>query len=327
MLHIKTRAHFQNTHSSSYFSPIYVPIRSLLMIVSLVGGMHGMIGCDSGQVVNELSAGEITAGEVTAGEMTAGEVTAGEMTSGEMTSGEMTSGEMTAGEMTAGEMTAGEPPVVASDVTTLSVRALNPLSGSGVEGMTAELATEPLNDEMGLTGVTNAITTMDGVAAFGAQLNTTYEVVLTSDQHAPHHILGDLGDEPAEQVTFVSTFSLTNQVFSLLNLTPDPNKGIVVVGLDLPNLAPAVGASAELNQEYESAFVFGAVAPSTGQTVLAGGGGFVSFANVTPGEALITVTPPESSLCTVFPAERRDQPRVQVYPGEVTVIAFTCRAE
>ena len=277
-----------------------------LTFILLVSLTCIVIGCDSED------GGDDTA---TSGEMMAGAM-AGEMTAGEMTAGAVTAGEMTAGEMTLEYL---EP--------TLTVRALNPLNGSGVQGMNAELTTPQAMDESGRVGMTTSTTSADGTANLGAKLNTTYEVILTSDQHAPHHIIGDLGDEAVEQVTFVSTFTLTNQVFSLLNLTSDPDKGIVVIGLDLPNLAPAVGASAELSQSYESAFVFGTTTPIAGQTILSGGGGFVSFANVTPGETQVSVTPPEGARCAVFPAEERDQPTIQVYPGEVTVLAFTCRSE
>ena len=83
--------------------------------------------------------------------------------------------------------------------------------------------------------------------------------------------------------------------------------------------------SQDLFPVTKTKFSFGSTRPALGQTIISGGGGFVSFANVTPGDVQITVTPPEGSGCALFPAERDEQPTVQVYAGEVTVVAFTCK--
>jgi len=169
------------------------------------------------------------------------------------------------------------------------------------------------------------VTDMYGTATVNVEANTPYAVTLSAELTAPHVLYGISGELPFTQITFMSTDTLTAQVFGLLGLQPDPSTGIVVVGLDTPSLRPAVGASAELSSSYESAFTLGATGPVRGQRVVEGGGGFVSFAQVMPGETEVRVTPPEGQGCLVFPAEVEEPPLLPVIAGQVSVMAFTCR--
>ncbi len=113
-------------------------------------------------------------------------------------------------------------------------------------------------------------------------------------------------------------------VFGLLGLVDDPAKGILVVGLDAPNLVPAVGAAATLDVEHGEAFVFGGQLPTPGQAIPAGEQGFVTFPNVSPGWVTIDTTFPTGD-CRSFPSETENN-QVQVIAGEVAVVAFTCRS-
>jgi hypothetical protein len=205
----------------------------------------------------------------------------------------------------------------ASDIESLmismTVRAINPLSNQGVSGVTVT------------SGQETQVTDMNGAATLNVEARAPYAVTLSAEMTAPHVLYGISGELPFTQVTFMSTDALTAQVLGLLGLQPDPTTGIVVIGLDTPNLSPAVGASAELSLSYESAFTLGAVGPVRGQSVVEGGGGFVSFAHVTPGETEVRITPPEDQRCLVFPGEVEDPLSLSVIAGQVSVMAFTCR--
>ena len=195
----------------------------------------------------------------------------------------------------------------------MTVRAINPLSNQGVNGVTVT------------SGQEVQITDMNGAATINVEARAPYMVTLSAEMTAPHVLYGISGELPFTQITFMSTDPLTAQVFGLLGLQPDPTTGIVVIGLDTPNLSPAIGASAELNLSYESAFTLGAVGPVRGRRVLEGGGGFVSFAQVTPGEAEVRISPPEGERCLVFAADVEEPPLLPVIAGQVSVMAFTCR--
>tara|TARA_B100001250_G_scaffold327716_1_gene292006 strand:+ start:132 stop:506 length:375 start_codon:yes stop_codon:yes gene_type:complete len=117
---------------------------------------------------------------------------------------------------------------------------------------------------------------------------------------------------------------ITAYVFGALGLMDDPAKGILVVGLDLPSLAPAIGAGATVDLEHGLPFVFAGNQPAAGSVIPMGGQGFVTFPNVTPGEVSIATDYPNGG-CQIFPAET-DERSVEILAGEVTVVAFTCRS-
>ena len=202
----------------------------------------------------------------------------------------------------------------------LTIQALNPLSSQGVAELEADLFLEGQSTEMPI------LTDPNGQAIFQVSSSSSYEVRLQSTGYSTHHLYGELGDNNAKQISFVSNDSLTNQVFSALNISPDPSKGIVVIGLDRPNLSPAVGSKAELNGAYELAFTLGSFGPSMGQEVVAGGGGFVSFANVEPGMLEVMVEPAPGETCRLFPKNQSESFTIPVYAGEVSIVAYTCQA-
>lgn len=202
----------------------------------------------------------------------------------------------------------------------LSIRAIDPLTNQGVSGLSATLVQDTSDDFN-----ENVLTTdSNGRATFSVNEQSNYEVILEGSGFVAHHLFGELGNQPAEQISFVSNESLTQQVYSALGMTPALDKGIVVIGLDLPNLAPAVGTSVDLNTEYEKSFILGSFGPSEGNEVIAGGGGFVSFANVLPGQVEVVVQANDGEVCAVFPRNETTRLTLPVYAGEVTIAAFTC---
>ena len=228
------------------------------------------------------------------------------------------------------ELVSGETSVIEEmDKVNLTLRALNPFTGGGVSGLSLnwppEFSFEP-NGEL--------VTDMNGAVNVKIPAHSDYEVALEGTGYKTHHIFGGTGQGDATQLSFVSADSLTQQVFSGLGLEVSEGHGIVVIGLDRPNLSPAIGAQAQLGAEYEKAFYVGQFGPVEGNELVAGAGGFISFANVAVGETDVFVTPPPGERCVLFPRNDwnetiiEDAPsyRIEVYPGEVSIVAFTCQA-
>ena len=63
----------------------------------------------------------------------------------------------------------------------------------------------------------------------------------------------------------------------------------------------------------------------TSSVVVEGGGGFVSFAQVAPGQTEVNVLPAEGYTCMVFPSETQDSFTLDVVANQVSLVAFTCR--
>jgi len=186
---------------------------------------------------------------------------------------------------------------------------INPAAGQGFPGVTV---TGPAGES-----VTNA----SGQATVSVP-EGPYRVALDVAGARTHEVWG-VAHGPFQQITYLSTDMITGFVFSSLGLADNPEKGILVVGLDTPTLAPAVGAEATIDAASDTPFIFAGIQPAAGQTIPEGGQGFVTFPNVEPGTVRVTTAYPNGA-CQVFPAETELQD-VDVTAGHVTVIAFTCR--
>jgi hypothetical protein len=208
-------------------------------------------------------------------------------------------------------------------VTSVTIRAISPLTGAGLSGLSAvQLDPESLQPlaELEPTDGSGEISINVGVGA-------TYLVSLSAADTRPHHIIGVAAEEPSTQVTFVSNDTLTSQVFGFLSISPSAERGIVVIGLDKPDLSPAVGASVELSADYDAAFALGQFGPVEQREITAGVGGFITFANVEAGAVSFDVMPPEGERCRVFSGEPEEQLTIPSVAGQVTVVALTCRPE
>ena len=165
---------------------------------------------------------------------------------------------------------------------------------------------------------------------FDLPSQSEYEVILSGEGYSAHHLFGALGDQNATQISFVSTDQLTQQVFTALGIQPSMDKGIVVIGLDRPNLAPAVGASAELESPYEKVFYSRSIGPSEGSSVIAGGGGFVSFAKCRARRHPRLHSSARKPTLRAVPRDdwsqeiSAEEPNyiLPVYAGEVSIVAF-----
>ena len=110
-----------------------------------------------------------------------------------------------------------------------TVRVINPARGSGFSGVTvrSELG-EATTDDRGSATVEIAV--------------GKYELELMAPNARVHRVSGT-AQEDFEQITYLSPDNITSFVFGSLGLSVDPERGILVVGLDTPSLAPALGGS------------------------------------------------------------------------------------
>lgn len=191
-----------------------------------------------------------------------------------------------------------------------TLRVVDPATGGGSAGVTVTAGdSEATTDGQG-RGTVNI--------ASGA-----YEITLTKSGVRTHRVFGVANEQPFEQITYMSPEMITALVYNSLGLTDDAERGILVVGLDLPNLAPAVGAGATIDRDSGDPFVFAGVRAAFATEIPDNGQGFITFPNVEPGPVNVTVTYPDGQ-CRVFPAETYAVP-VEVTAGEVSVVAYTCR--
>ena len=195
----------------------------------------------------------------------------------------------------------------------VSIRVLNPGVRGGYPGVT-------LSGPFG-----ESLTNSAGTASLAVAAGEPYQIAMQIEGARVHRLHGVAGMSSFEQVTYLSPDMVTSLVFQSLSLSVDDGRGILVVGLDLPSLAAAVGASASIDLESDTPFVFAGQFPQSGHVIPTGGQGFVTFPNVEPGQVVIQTSFP-TGQCRVFPAET-ETPVVSIQPGEVTVIAFTCRTD
>ena len=146
----------------------------------------------------------------------------------------------------------------------------------------------------------------------------------------PEHIYQGVA---AEDFLIVGFWSIAQpvQVFQLGSATQnrfgvDSSTGVVVVAMDTPSLAPAVGAQAELvvdGNDFDKSFIFGPAYPELGDTIISGGGSFVFFPNVPAGTAEITATGANGTSCRSAPAgPTSGRFTVDVEPDTVSVAVF-----
>ncbi|MEM1031517.1 MAG: hypothetical protein AAGN82_14300 [Myxococcota bacterium] len=194
-----------------------------------------------------------------------------------------------------------------------TLRIIDPSSGEGFAGVSVQSRVDPAVE----------VTDDAGRATVSVNVGRGYRVQLDAMDARRHNVFGVATADPFEQITFMSPDAVTTAVFGALGLTDDGGRGILVVGLDLPSLAPALGATASIDAAADAPFIFVNGMPAAGSELVPGAQGFVTFPNVAPGMVTITTTFPDGA-CRVFPAETQAN-QVEVIAGEVSVMAFTCR--
>jgi hypothetical protein len=135
---------------------------------------------------------------------------------------------------------------------------------------------------------------------------------------------GTAGEEAFEVVGLLVSRRATESVFSAMNISQSPDKGIVVAALDEPDLSPAGGASALLNNSSEGAFIFGSDGmPANGNVIDEVGSSFVYFPNVEPGSQSLEAIGVSGTTCNAFPAGDSVY-TVNVEADAVSIVVFTC---
>ena len=208
--------------------------------------------------------------------------------------------------------TLGTPDVRTASPVDATILVADPATGGGSSGVTVTSASS------------EAVTDATGRATVEVAPGP-YNITLTKAGARPHRVFGVAGEQDFEQITYMSPEMITSFVYNSLGLTDDADRGILVVGLDLPSLAPAVGAGATIDRPSDASFVFAGVQAVFATDIPTNGQGFLTFPNVEPGPVNVTVSYP-SGTCRIFPAETESVP-VEITAGEVSVVAYTCRPE
>lgn len=194
-----------------------------------------------------------------------------------------------------------------------TVRVLDAVSGAGMADV----------DVQNLAGDTE-VTDSNGTAVLSAPADDTFSILLQRSDAIDHLLFGPTGAEDFTYITFMATQTLVTGVSTMLGATIEEGTGVVVVGIDYDNLAPAVGASADLDGEHGEPWVLTSTGASFGDTILPGAMGMVAFSNVQPGDVNVSVTPPDGADCTAYPGGG-EMPAAPVEAEMVTVVTFHCR--
>lgn len=188
---------------------------------------------------------------------------------------------------------------------------INALSGAPLSGATASVGDQSVE------------TGDDGIAALSLPAEERFEVTVRHPDYMDYVLAGEAAEDDFLYITFAATRATTEAVISGLGGALNPSRGILVVSVDDPQLAPLTGASAAIDQPYDLAFVFTATSAELGDTLQPGGGSFVSFTNVPAGTAIVSVTPPGDEGCELAPALEGDG-LAPIYADTVTVMTWIC---
>ena len=151
--------------------------------------------------------------------------------------------------------------------------------------------------------------------------DSQFYLQVEADDFITHQLTAMAGQEDLRLVSFFASESTGSLMYGFLGLEQKADKGILIVALDNPDLSPAVGATAEIDANHDGAFVTTNVGVEFSNEV--GTTGFVAFPNVEPGDATITVTPPDGKTCA-FHAAGDEGATVTLWAGQATVAFFVC---
>lgn len=168
-------------------------------------------------------------------------------------------------------------------------------------------------------------TTTDGqgTATVEVPASAPFEIVASKEGYWDHRLVGRAGTEPFSYVSFAASAATTSQVFGGVGVTVDEAAGILVVGVDDPQLQPVVGARVELDATHDQPITLSSSGADADNEIEQGERGFVSFPNVAPGEVEVQLQPPEGMSCSIHPGGG-PRPPIDVEAGTVTVVTFTC---
>ena len=90
---------------------------------------------------------------------------------------------------------------------------------------------------------------------------------------------------------------------------------------------PSLGLPINGDIQYGDPFVFTPRIQQPGNTIEKHGSSWITFPDVTPGEAEIIVTPPDGNRCGISPGfiESFGQPmKIKTYADSITIVSFVC---
>ena len=152
--------------------------------------------------------------------------------------------------------------------------------------------------------------------------DSQFTVQVEAANYVTHNLIAQSGQDDLELVTLLAAENISLQIYGMLNIEANDQRGTLVVALDHPDLSPAVGARADIDSDHDGAFVLGSMGASFSNEVPSGAG-FVSFANVEPGPTTISITPPEGERCW-FHDVGGEGATVSVTAGQAAVAFFLC---
>ena len=127
----------------------------------------------------------------------------------------------------------------------------------------------------------------------------------------------------------------------VINIPYNASNGYFVIGMDVlddpsqgltpSNLLPAVGTSATISEIYSSPPVIFAPRPQEGNSVVAHGSSFVTWADVipnmdTPGSGIVSIQPADGQKCVLSPGftTQDSAEPIVAFPDSVTVVCYIC---
>ena len=197
-----------------------------------------------------------------------------------------------------------------SDPISVSVRILDAMGGELPEEI---LLTSSLEEQTLNASATGTILVPS---------ESQFRIDVDAAGYVTHELVAMSGKEDISLVTLLANENISLQMYGMLGLEANPEKGTLVVALDYPDLSPAVGATASIDSSHDGAFVLGAMGPSF-SNVVPSSAGFVSFSNVEAGPTTISVTPPEGKNCWFYDAGGQSA-TVSVTAAHATVAFFMC---
>lgn len=195
------------------------------------------------------------------------------------------------------------------------VRVADGVSGDPIPGVTLAWGTE------------TAETSEFGRADATLPSQEDFEYQLTGTDLVDTWLQGNSGVRDFLFTTAMASVAVHEVTFDAVGVTRDASAGTLVVAIDTEALQPVQGASASIDVGHDTAFVVVGGQPQAGSELVFGAAGIVTFPNVAPGAATVTVTPPDGVFCQSFPGLTTldDHTTYTVHADAVTVAQFICR--
>ncbi|MEE2830309.1 MAG: hypothetical protein VX498_14060 [Myxococcota bacterium] len=169
-------------------------------------------------------------------------------------------------------------------------------------------------------------TDADGRVRVTLPSNGDFDMDLVGEDYADHRISGRSAESDFQFPVEIRSQGEWGEAHAALGIEQDPSRGTLVVGLLTLALQPAQEASVSIDGDSDPPFIFVDDDPQAGSELIFGASAQVVFPNVPPGEAIVTPTAPEGTVCLNFPAltATEDRRGFDLFEGGVTLALFLC---